>query len=133
MGNKQKLKVLGVINRWERRSFSYGTVDCCQFAGFVCKELTGKDYLSGFGYNSERAATKIIDGHGSLKETVSSVLGEPVEDFSSLQDGSPLLVKNGNDYALGVKLGSVAVCLVKKGMGRVSKKHICCGWDVSRV
>jgi hypothetical protein len=69
------INVLQALNKWERKDFDYGSVDCCQFAGFITKELTGKDYLADFHYNSESDAESIIKDFGDLEDTAASVLG----------------------------------------------------------
>jgi len=124
------MKVLMALNKWQRQEFDYGTVDCCQFAGFIVKELTGKDYLIDFNYNSEKDAESIIKGFGDLEDTAASVLGDPTDDISSLQDGSPVIVKTPQGQVMGVKLGDTAVCLVKKGMIRIPSEHIASGWKL---
>ena len=83
------LQIHQALNKWQKAEFDYGSVDCCQFAGFIVKELTGIDYLRDFAYESEQAAEQIIDGFGDLERTAASVLGAPTRDFESLADGSP--------------------------------------------
>jgi len=56
-----QLRILQALNKWQRRDFTYGDADCCQFAGFIVKELTGKDYLADFNYSSEEEAYEIKD------------------------------------------------------------------------
>ena len=124
------ISVLSALNKWERQAFRYGTVDCCQFAGFIVKELTGKDYLADFHYTSEADAESIIKGFGDLEDTAASVLGTPTEDIQSLKDGSPVIVKTPQGQVMGIKLGKTAVCLVQKGMIRIPEEHIATGWDV---
>ena len=124
------IEVLKALNKWERREFDYGSVDCCQFAGFVVQELTGKDYLTDFDYNSEAAAEKIIASNGDLIATASTVLGQSTSDIESLPDGSPVIVDMEGRQAMGVKLASEAVCLLKKGLARVHRQHIIRGWNV---
>ena len=124
------IKVLQALNKWERKDFDYGSVDCCQFAGFIVKDLTGKDYLADFHYNSEEDAGTIINGFGDLIDTASSVLGNSTTDTDRLPDGSPVIVVLNGIQIMGVKLSDTAVCLVKKGMIRIPSDHIKVGWDV---
>jgi len=124
------IKVLQALNKWERKDFDYGSVDCCQFTGFIVKELTGKDYLADFHYNSEDDAGTIINGFGDLIDTASSVLGNSTTDTDRLPDGSPVIVVLNGIQIMGVKLSDTAVCLVKKGMIRIPSDHIKVGWDV---
>lgn len=121
-----KLEVLQALNKWKKRQFSYGDSDCCQFAGFVVQELTGEDYLESFEYNSEDVANKIISGHGDLKSTVCSVLGEPSDQ---LEDGDPCLVRLPYGELMGIKLGDSVVCLAKKGFVQIKPENIICGWN----
>jgi hypothetical protein len=125
-----KLKVLQALNKWEKRAFDYGSVDCCQFAGFVVKELTGKDYLADFHYTSEDEAETIIKNFGELKDTASSVLGDPTKDISSLNDGCPVIVKMPDNQVMGIKLDETAICLVKNGFVRIPKEYIVLGWNI---
>jgi len=124
-----QLQVLQALNKWERRDFTSGDADCCQFAGFIVKELTGKDYLTDFHYNSEDEAYQIIRSNGDLEDTVSTVLGESTDKIDSLPDGSPVLVSFPETQLLGVKLGNQAVCLTLKGLARMPKEFIVLGWN----
>ena len=127
-----QLRVLQALNKWQRRDFYYGDADCCQFAGFVVKELTGKDYLADFDYTSEDEANQIIKSNGDLEATVSSVLGQSKKDIDSLPDGSPVLLDLPEGSVMGIKFGSCAVGLVKKGMTKIPNHHISVGWKVCR-
>jgi hypothetical protein len=119
--------VLEALNSWKRNQFSYGTTDCCQLAGHVAKKLTGTDYLERFDYSSESEAMKIIDAHGGLRETVTSVLGQPTID---IEDGFPVLCEVNGLELLGVKLRDSAVCLTKKGLAQIRPEFIKCGWKI---
>lgn len=125
-----KLKVLQALNKWEKRAFDYGSVDCCQFAGFVVKELTGKDYLADFHYTSEDEANQIIESNGDLKDTVSTVLGKSTSNINSLADGSPVLMDLPEGYAMGIKLEENAIGLVKKGITKIPSQYIAVGWQI---
>jgi hypothetical protein len=127
------LQIHQALNKWQKAEFDYGSVDCCQFAGFIVRELTGIDYLRDFAYESEQAAEQIIDGFGDLERTAASVLGVPTRDFESLADGSPVIVKAPQGQLMGIKLGSVAVCLVKKGLARIPRNHIHSGWNLCKL
>lgn len=124
------LQVLRALNKWKKREFDYGDADCCQFAAFIVKELTGHDYISSFSYDSESKANEIIKSHGDLMQTVSSVLGQPIDDYHELQDGSPVLVNYNDLHLMGIKLGKHVVCLTKNGFAQVSSKHTVLGWPL---
>ena len=125
-----QLEIIRLLNDWEKRDFNYGDADCCQFAGWVVKNLTGKDYLETFNYNTESQANAIIRSNGTLEDTVSTVLGESTESINELPDGSPVLVNIPNDEVMGIKLGKQAVCLAKHGFLTVSQNQIKVGWKL---
>ena len=124
------LQIHQALNKWQKSDFNYGSVDCCQFAGFIVRELTGIDYLRDFAYESEQAADQIIEGFGDLESTAASVLGTPTQAIETLADGSPVIVKAPEGQLMGIKLGTVAVCLVKKGLARIPAQHIYSGWNL---
>ena len=123
------IEVLKALNKWERRQFEYGSVDCCQFAGFIVNEITGLDYLVDFDYNSEDTANKIISANGDLIKTASLVLGSPSKNVTGLRDGCPVIVEIKDLQIMGIKLGLDAVCLLTKGLVRVPVSHALVGWD----
>lgn len=123
------IEVLKALNKWERRQFEYGSVDCCQFAGFIVNEITGRDYLVDFDYNSEDTANKIISANGDLIKTASLVLGPPTKNVTGLRDGCPVIVDLKGLQIMGIKLGLDAVCLLTKGLVRVPVSHALVGWD----
>lgn len=127
------MQIHQALNKWQKSDFSYGSADCCQFTGFIVKELTGIDYLRDFAYESEQSADQIIDGFGDLEQTAASVLGAPTRDFESLTDGSPVIVQAPQGQLMGIKLGTVAVCLVKKGLARIPRQHIKSGWNLCKL
>jgi hypothetical protein len=126
-----KIRVLQALNKWEKRRFDYGNADCCQFAGFIVKELTGKDYLTDFNYTCEDEAEKIIKSNGDLIKTASTVLGEPTKD--ELADGSPVLVDLPTGQTMGIKLDNYVVCLVKNGFIKIPEEFIVAGWKLCLV
>lgn len=87
------MSIYGVINRWATRPFGYGSgLDCCQFAGEVIKEITGRNPMSAFSYDSKWQARAIIAEHGSLRQAITATLGEPIP-VERAEDGDPLLVE----------------------------------------
>jgi len=124
----RKLETIKALNEWQKRDFSYGDADCCQFVAHVIKYISRKDYSDVFSYSSEQEANEIISNYGSLQAFITSILGEPADQ---LQDGDPVLSKFPIiGEALGVKLGQYIVCLTNKGMARMYNKHQVCGWSI---
>tara|TARA_R110002096_G_scaffold64085_3_gene156652 strand:- start:681 stop:1070 length:390 start_codon:yes stop_codon:yes gene_type:complete len=125
-------QVLQALNKWKRRAFDYGDADCVQFANFIAKETTGKDYLTAFNYSTEKEAYAIIDKEGDLEDTVTALLGESTENVSELPDGSPVILKFPSGQLMGIKLGDEAICLTQKGFSRIPENYIAAGWVLCR-
>ncbi|MGB2426379.1 MAG: DUF6950 family protein [Alteromonas sp.] len=128
-----QLRIHQALNKWRKRNFDYGDADCCQFAGFIVQELTGKNYLATFNYQSQPEADNIISGFGGLEHTVSSVLGDSQRSFHMLDDGSPVLCEMPYGQLLGVKLGSVAIALGKKGFINIPQSMFKAGWNLWKL
>jgi len=122
------MKVYAALNKWKRREFSYGDADCCQFAAFVVKELTGKDYAERFKYESEAQADLLVGREGELVDFIGSILGKA---SSELKDGDPCIVDIPMiGQVCGIKLSDNVVCLTKKGMTRIPDRYLIAGWSV---
>ena len=128
-----QLQIHQALNKWRKRNFDYGDADCCQFAGFIVQELTGKDYLASFRYESQPEADNIISGFGGLQHTVASVLGPSEGSFHILDDGSPVLCEMPYGQLLGVKLGPVAIALGKKGFINMPQSSFKAGWNICKL
>lgn len=102
---RQTGAVLEAINRWPHTQFSYGEADCCRFAAFVARELTGTDRMAGFDYHSEHEATEILRRSGGLTGALTAILGEPVQ-VVYLTPGDPILIAAGGVELVGVYLGT---------------------------
>ena len=116
------------LNSWKRRQFEYGDADCCQFAAFIVKEMTGKDYISQFTYDSEEKANELISSEGELVNLVGTVLGEPSNE---LKDGDPCVVDLPViGQVCGVKYKASVVCLTARGMKQIPDRYLISGWSV---
>ena len=116
------------LNSWKRRQFEYGDADCCQFAAFIVKEMTGKDYISQFTYDSEEKANELISGEGALVNLVGTVLGEPSDN---LKDGDPCVVDLPIiGQVCGIKYQGSVVCLTARGMKQIPDRYLISGWSV---
>jgi hypothetical protein len=79
------------FRKFEGGDFVYGAKDCCQFAGWVAKEITGVDYLKEFVYASEEEAYEIIRDAGGFEALLERVLGPG--QLSGFLPGDPVLVE----------------------------------------
>tara|TARA_R110000796_G_scaffold87669_2_gene188996 strand:- start:902 stop:1270 length:369 start_codon:yes stop_codon:yes gene_type:complete len=122
------MEVQTALNAWQRRQFDYGDADCCQFAAFIVKEMTGKDYISQFEYASEAQAEVLIKQEGKLSDLVGTVLGKPSDD---LKDGDPCVVDLPViGQVCGIKYQESVVCLTIKGMKQIPDRYLIHGWSV---
>jgi len=122
------LNVQTALNRWQRRQFSYGDADCCQFAAFIVKQMTGRDYAASFKYESEAQAEIIIGREGKLIDLIQSVLGEPSDN---LKDGDPCVLDLPIiGQVCGIKYQGSVVCLTAKGMKQIPDRYLVLGWNV---
>ena len=122
------MNVQTALNSWNRRQFEYGDADCCQFAAFIVKEMTGKDYISQFTYDSEEKANELISSEGELVNLVGTVLGEP---SANLKDGDPCVVDLPViGQVCGVKYQGSVVCLTARGMKQIPDRYLITGWSV---
>ena len=116
------------LNAWKRRDFDYGDADCCQFAAFIVKEMTGKDYISEFTYSTEEQAEAFIKQEGALVDLVGSVLGKP---SAELKDGDPCIIDLPViGQVCGIKYQESVVCLTTKGMKQIPDRYLIHGWSV---
>jgi len=123
-----QLKVAQAINKWERREFNYGDADCCQFTAFIVKQLTGHDYAQAFDYSSEQEAKALISEKGDLRDFAESILGEPADD---LKTGDPVIMRLPTiGQVMGILVGDKIVSVCKRGLVRVDKRYLVCGWSV---
>lgn len=122
------MRVHQALNRWEKRDFSYGDADCCQFVAFVVEQLTGKDYSAGFKYESEAQADLIVAREGDLVDFIGSILGASSEELS---DGHPCIVEAPIvGQVCGIKLRDQVVCLTSKGFVEIPDHYLVAGWVV---
>ena len=122
------MRVHNALNKWKRREFSYGDADCCQFAAFIVKELTGKDYSEQFKYDSEAQAQVLVGREGELVDFIGSILGDVSSDIN---DGDPCIVDVPMiGQVCGVKLSDHVVCLTQKGMVQIPDRYLIAGWSV---
>ena len=124
--------VLEALNDWPESKFRWGTADCCQLAGFIAYQLTGRDYLAAFNYNDELSAEEVVKTAGGLSEAVSRALGRSPVELDQLRPGDPVLFRYRGIDALCVNLGNGrAAGLTKDGkLTEISLKFCSHGWNI---
>jgi len=122
------MTITQALNSWHRRDFNYGDADCCQFANFIVKQMTGKDFATDFNYQSESQAYEIVEQEGKLVDFLQTVLGNP---STELKDGDPCVVDLPIiGQVCGVKYKSNVVCLTDKGLTQIKDRYLLLGWSV---
>ena len=122
------MTITEALNSWHRRDFNYGDCDCCQFAAFIVKQMTGKDFATDFNYQSEAQAYEIVGKEGKLVDFLQTLLGNPSTD---LKDGDPCVVDLPIiGQVCGVKYKSNVVCLTDKGLTQIKDRYLLSGWSI---
>ena len=122
------MTITQALNSWHRRDFNYGDADCCQFANFIVKQMTGKDFATDFNYQSESQAYEIVEQEGKLVDFLQTVLGNPSLE---LKDGDPCVVDLPIiGQVCGVKYKTNVVCLTDKGLTQIRDRYLLSGWSV---
>lgn len=120
------MPTVNAINKWNRRQFSYGDADCCQFTAFIVKQLTGRDYARQFSYSNQQEADALISAKGDLRDFAESILGEPT---GGLKTGDPVIMRLPTiGQVMGILLGDKIVSVCERGLIRVDKRYLVCGW-----
>lgn len=112
-------------------AFSYGSMDCCQFAAKVAHEITGVDYSQGFKYASEQEAQSIILEYGGFEEMVSGILNKQPTSIDNLQHGDPVLVDFPHvGLLLGVFARTILLVKTTKAVVPVPVSKALKGWSL---
>lgn len=128
MSTITKHQIIRALNKWPKSKFEYGISDCCQFASFMVKELTGVDYAAKFNYDSEESAFDIMSKHNGLVGLFTSLLGESTTESV---DGSPCIVYiDGTGEAGGIKYGNLVVCVTQNGLAHIPESKIIASWNL---
>lgn len=127
----RKIAVRETMLEYAGQPFSWGILDCCQFAAKVAEKITGTDYSKGFCYASEDDADGIINSTDGLENLVTKILGVNSVDVSCLEIGDPVLVDipaTGN--MLGVFNGTHAIIKLKQRAVLIEGRRILKGWHI---
>lgn len=113
--------------------FSWGNLDCCQFANDYHKRVTGEDIAAKFDYGSKDGALRILARHGGLQGLFHHVLGKP----SDPEPGSVVLVlmsDEGELLAGGVYNGHfVWTVHPEEGLCRVNEARVVEAWQCQQA
>lgn len=120
-----------VIAAARRKAFSWGTHDCCTFAGACWKARTGVDGLAGLSWASESEAADLVASLGGLRAAVASRLGQPVEPLLAAY-GDLVLAVDPHDpqerQALAVCMGAFHTMPGVRGLSVLPLQSALCAW-----
>lgn len=104
-------KLFSSINELEKEPFEWGKMDCCMFSARIVDAMCDTSYAIDLAkeYDNEKSALTYIKSFGSIKEAVSSWLGEPSDKTIYTQRGDVVLFENDGRETLGVCVGSTIV------------------------
>ncbi len=118
--------MLDLLHKWAQTPFDYGRADCCQFVAECVSELRGYNPMRCFSYDDEKSANKIIEQYGSLREAVTAVLGDPIDDPV---DGDVALMEiNGRQLAAIVYRDRCIFRTESGNIADVPASHAVCYW-----
>ena len=105
----------------------FGESDCVQLiARYLC-ERTGKDYLEGIAYSSEREGRRIIAQGGGLINLITEKLGPPNE---AVEAGAVAIIEREGSETAAISLGYTFVTVVKGGgLCRIEADKILAAWS----
>lgn len=90
--------------------FEWGRNDCCLFTVDAVLAMTGKDHASKFrGYDSARAAERLLKANGGVRGLAIGAWGEPVAPAYATV-GDPVLMLNEGRELLAICNGTTAIC-----------------------
>ena len=100
------LRLNAAIEAARNRPFVWGEHDCCLWAAYCVRLLTGVDHAAvwrGY-YTDARGGLKLLAKSGGVEALATAALGAPIA-AKQAQRGDVVLVKAGRRTALGVCVG----------------------------
>jgi hypothetical protein len=112
--------------------FVYGKLDCCLFVAKCAEEITGVNYAARFNHTNAVGALAYINDAGGLENLVTDLIGAPVEDLATLQDGDPVLIQLPvvGDEILAIFANGQVIAKQESGVIKLPAKTILKGWNL---
>lgn len=114
-------------------SFRYGQHDCCLFVAYVLDQMCDTNYVKqvkdAYGYVDELSAIDVLTSNGGLHKLVCDWLGPPVPRAQA-RSGDVVLLRLGDQVALGIVENHCALAAAKTGVESVPMKHVVAAWRI---
>ena len=123
-------RLFAVADEHQDRSFAWGVNDCCLFVARCIDAMTDSDLEAQIlsRYSDVDSARAFVLEYGLLSVAVSHYLGEPVT--RSPQRGDAVLIHGGEDYAVGICLGSQIAAMGPTGLRMLPLSEVIKVWPV---
>lgn len=124
------------IEKIRQEPFKRGENDCALFAGECIEIMTGRDVTSEFRkpYKSKKQAQNLLEqlGYADLEAVATAKLGEKLPSINFAGRGDCVMIKVGDEKALGIVdlSGRQAVSVGKEGLVHYGAKYWTDAWKV---
>jgi len=122
------------LKKAAKKTFAWGSHDCCLFAADVAYAMTGEDYASEFRghYSTSIGAAMALKkyGAGSIKATLTTKLGEPLPPMQAGR-GDFVLADAGQGDTVGICCGPQAAFVsINGGLLYLPMAAWICAWRI---
>ncbi len=121
------------IDLHRRKTFRYGTHDCCLFAADLVKAMTGWDPAESMRgtYHDQLGAWRVLRNFGGEEAMLSELLGaSPTRDGTPMRGDVCLLEPIGGEAMkqVGVCIGDSVIVAAEVGVLHRSPSKVICYW-----
>jgi hypothetical protein len=119
------------VEQWRAEPFVWGQNDCCMFAARCVDAITGSEWVADLQscYTDEASARAYIAAEGSIKDSVTRRLGEPVPRLMARR-GDVCLVETETGPSLAVCVGASVVGPGVERQYMLPLAGVICAWRV---
>lgn len=123
--------LLNFIKSRKNTKFEWGVHDCTLFAADCIKIMTGIDPSEGYrNYSTKEGAALIVGKVGSLREFITSILGQEIPTNLAMRGDCVMLKNQDNEETIGIHLGSSVVVAGKEHLELISPVNLIAAWGV---
>lgn len=111
------------------KPLEWGKTDCITLAIDWIERATGKRVWD-VTWTNEQEANALLESLGGIREAITSVLGDEIDDPWLAERGSIALVPTRDSFAAGVVLDQFVAVQGERGIAMISIRHIVTAWVV---